>query len=456
MDLENQRGFASNKNITILIGGLAIIVLLFFAFSKQKNENFNFQLPVETAQAGSFTLSENLKWQLPIDSFEVAKHTIKNNQFFGEVLQNAKIPYPTIESILANTKEVFDVNHWKVGKDFWFLNYNGDTAASYLVYEPNVYSYYTFDLKNGTGKKIDYPVHRETKTASGVIKSSLWQSMMDANMSFDLAAKMENALQWSVDFYHTQKGDQFKAYFIEESINGKVVGVGDLYAATYKTGETEFQAVYFNSKTQPGYYDFEGRPMNKGFLKSPVKYSRISSRFNRRRFHPILKRVKPHLGTDYAAPYGTPIMAVGDGVVIEATRRGGNGKFVKIKHDKTYQTQYLHMQKFAKGISSGVQVKQGQTIGYVGSTGLATGPHVCFRFWKNGKQVNHMRLEFPPPKPLPAGEMDDFEKVRDAFAAQLNEVDYPSLVEEEIKIEETEEAVLEEEGVEVDGAISNP
>ena len=185
--------------------------------------------------------------------------------------------------------------------------------------------------------------------------------------------------------------------------------------------------------------------MNKGFLKSPVKYSRISSSFNRNRFHPVLKRRRPHLGTDYAAPYGTPILSVGDGVVVEATRRGGNGNFVKVRHDKTYQTQYLHMQKFAKGISPGVHVKQGQTIGYVGSTGLATGPHVCFRFWKNGKQVNHRKLEFPPPKPLPEVEMPDFLKVREAFVAKLAAMEYPELKEEVEEIETIDEAVEESE-----------
>ena len=175
--------------------------------------------------------------------------------------------------------------------------------------------------------------------------------------------------------------------------------------------------------------------MNKGFLRAPVKFSRISSHYNPKRFHPILKRVRPHLGTDYAAPYGTPILAVGDGVVLEATRRGGNGNFVKLKHNETYSTQYLHMKKFADGIRPGVHVKQGQVIGYVGSTGLATGPHVCFRFWKNGKQINHLKENFPPPKALPAETMPEFEKVRDQYLEHLASVPFaeitPELAEKE-------------------------
>ena len=424
------KGLKDNKKFALFVSGLLFAIFIFSNFSNQTNNYHNFSSfkTKNEANLSAFPIQEpELKWGFAIDTFLIEKQTIKPNQFFGEVLQKNKVSYPIIEAILANTKDIFKVNHWKTGKNFWLLTPKSDTTANYLVYEPNVYVYYVFDLKNGTGKKVERPILKEEKVASGVINSSLWQAMTDAGLSFDLAAKMENALQWSVDFYHTQKGDQFKAYFQEESIDGQTVGIGDLYAATYRSGDTEFQAVYFNSKTQPGFYDLEGRPMNKGFLKSPVRYSRISSRFNRNRFHPILKRVRAHLGTDYAAPYGTPILAVGDGVVIAATRRGGNGNFVKIRHDKTFQTQYLHMQKFAKGIHSGAHVKQGQVIGYVGSTGLATGPHVCFRFWKNGKQVNHLRLEFPPPKPLPADEMEAFKKVRDQFVAQLQKVDYPSL-----------------------------
>ncbi|MBK8043133.1 MAG: peptidoglycan DD-metalloendopeptidase family protein [Haliscomenobacter sp.] len=160
--------------------------------------------------------------------------------------------------------------------------------------------------------------------------------------------------------------------------------------------------------------------MNKGFLKAPVRFSRISSHFNMSRFHPILKRVRPHFGTDYAAPYGTEILAVGQGEVIEASYSSGNGNYVKIRHNKQITTQYLHMQRFAKGIRRGTKVRQGQVIGYVGSTGLATGPHVCFRFWMNGKQVNHLRLSFPPPDPLPKEELGKFFQYRDALLTQLN------------------------------------
>ncbi|MDP4821323.1 MAG: M23 family metallopeptidase, partial [Saprospiraceae bacterium] len=166
--------------------------------------------------------------------------------------------------------------------------------------------------------------------------------------------------------------------------------------------------------------DMEGRPMKKSFLKSPVQHSRISSFYNLNRFHPILKRRRPHYGTDYAAPHGTPIRAVGSGVISQASYTSGNGNFVKIKHRDNIETQYLHMSKFAKGIKPGAQVDQGDIIGYVGSTGLATGPHVCFRFWKDGKQINHLNLTFPPADPLPESEMPTFLQQRDKYLSLMN------------------------------------
>ena len=439
----------SNHKSKLAVLGIAAFLFTAFNFTNSNSPyKFTSLEPGAEIELGSLPLTiPTIKWGFALDTFELAEKTIQNNEFFGEVLQKNKVPFPVIEQIITGTKDFFNVNNWRVGKNYFLLTDPGDTVAHHLIYVPNVYEYYHFDLKEGSGEKVENPIIRTQKTAAGIIESSLWKTMTDAGLSFELAGKMENALQWSVDFHHTQKGDQFKVYYEAEAINGQPVGVGNVYAAAYKTGGVEYKAVYFDSPTQPGFYDLEGRPMDKGFLKSPVKYSRISSGFNPNRFHPILKRRRPHLGTDYAAPYGTPILAVGDGVVVEATRRGGNGKFVKIRHDKTYQTQYLHMQKFAKGIAPGVRVRQGQTIGYVGSTGLATGPHVCFRFWKNGKQVNHRRLEFPPPKPLPEEEMEAFSKARDLFMAELEKVAYPELM----PVEEEEEVVkeIEEENAEM-------
>jgi murein DD-endopeptidase MepM/ murein hydrolase activator NlpD len=246
--------------------------------------------------------------------------------------------------------------------------------------------------------------------------------MVDRGYSYELTAKMEQALKWSIDFHHLQKDDEFRLVYEQDYVEGKAVAVGNVMAAQYTTADTVFHSIYFDNgaeSKETGYYDLAGKPMNAGFLKAPVEYARISSYYSLNRLHPILKYRRPHYGTDYAAPYGTPIIAVGNGTVSNASYTGGNGNYVKIRHNETYETQYLHMQKIAAGIRPGVAVRQGQVIGYVGSTGLATGPHVCFRFWKNGQQVNHLKMDLPPAKPLPDSLMGKFVAIRDLYLPQL-------------------------------------
>lgn len=365
-----------------------------------------------------------MKYGFILDTFHVSNAEIKPNQFLSEILDEHHVVYEKIDALARNTQDVFSVTKLRAGKDYMILSKDASSSAQYFIYEPDVYSYVVYDIEEGTAEVFEREIKTEIKASSGIIESSLWQTMVDNDLSYDLASRLEDVFGWSIDFHHVQNGDRFKVIYESRSIDGKVVGVGDILGAYYKNYDNEYHGVYFENEQHQGYYDLEARPMKKNFLKSPVKYSRISSGFNMNRFHPVLKRRKAHLGTDYAAPYGTPILAVANGVVTKSSRTRGNGNYVKIKHDKTYQTQYLHMQKFAKGISPGVHVKQGQVIGYVGSTGLATGPHVCFRFWKNGRQVNHRRLNFPPAEPMPQSDIPRFNQVRDAMVEQLKMIKF--------------------------------
>ena len=205
---------------------------------------------------------------------------------------------------------------------------------------------------------------------------------------------------WSVDFQSLQKGDKYKVQFEEKLIDGQVVGITDIKLAYFEHNGEPYHAIPFEQNGEVNFFDQDGNSLKKAFLRDPLKYTRISSRYNLRRFHPVQKRYKAHLGTDYAAPTGTEIRSVGDGTVIEARYTSANGNYVKIKHNGTYTTQYLHMSKIGKGIRAGARIKQGQVIGYVGSTGLATGPHLCFRFWKNGKQEDWLREKIPPSEPI--------------------------------------------------------
>jgi len=246
--------------------------------------------------------------------------------------------------------------------------------------------------------------------------------MIEGEMPIPLIIGLESALECAVDFHHLQKGDHFKVIYEEDQLGGERIGLGKIQAISFQQGDSTYHAIYYEKDSIKGYYDLAGRPMKSMFLKAPVRFSRISSYFSSSRLHPILKIRRPHLGTDFAAPHGTEILAVADGTVTEAARRGGNGNFVRIRHTGTYETQYLHMQRFAKTIKAGRRVRQGQVIGYVGSTGLATGPHVCFRFWKNGKQVNPIREKLPESKPMPKSMLADYFVYRDKYVSALAEI----------------------------------
>lgn len=408
------------KTSVIILSFFGILIML----SSRNNESPKFDTlsPQVRQSLSAFPIAvPNVKYGFALDTFQYVKTAeIKNGQFFGDILNDAGVDYSDIDQIVSNADTIFDVKQFRVGKNYTLLSKDTAAGYDYFIYEPNVYTYTVFDLKDDFEvNKVERPITTKVETAAGEVKTSLWNAMIDNGHSFSLTSKLEDALQWSVDFHHVQVGETFKAVYDQDYIGENKVDAGKVHAAHYKTANNDYYAFYFDHPQHGGYYDAEGRPMNKGFLKSPVKYSRISSGFNLNRFHPVLKRRRPHYGTDYAAPYGTPILAVGNGVVTKASRTRGNGNYVKIRHDKTYSTQYLHMQKFAKGITPGTQVKQGQVIGYVGSTGLATGPHVCFRFWKNGKQVNHRKLTFPPPAPLPEEFLPDFYKIRDKYMTLL-------------------------------------
>jgi len=404
-----------------IILGLAIVgfsIILLTLNSQQKTAT-----KIQLQKLSAFHLPQpTIQYGFVLDTFQVTRDTIQNNEFLADILLRHKVSFVDIDELARATKDSFDVRALRADRPYTILATDTSQAAQYFIYEPSVFSYVIFDLQNKTANKIDRSVTTKIKTGAGIIQSSLWNAMTDNGMSFELAASMEDALAWSIDFHHIQKNDRFKLVYEEESIDGQPVGIGKILGAYYKNVDNEYYAIRFENEKHSGFYDLEARSMEKAFLKAPVKYSRISSRYNLRRFHPVLRRTRPHFGTDYAAPTGTPIYAVADGLVTKRSRTRGNGNYVKIKHDDVYQTQYLHMSRFATGVNVGTHVKQGQTIGYVGQTGLANGPHVCFRFWKNGKQVNHLKENLPPPDPMPDADIPRFNIVKAEIKGQLDKI----------------------------------
>lgn len=385
--------------------------------------------PAPALSAAAFPITApTLRFGLAIDTLTLRVDTIQEGQTLSDMLQDLGLDNQQTFDAANRFNSLLDVRVLRAGRTYTIIDDADTPGPDFLAYQPSIYEYIRLDLQeSGLDERQELPVITHLELAAGEIESSLWNAMTDAGMSYALTDRMEDALQWSVDFYHVQPNDKFQLFYEKKEVEGETAAPGRVLAARYSTSGDDIYAFWYESpdSTYSGYFGLNGEPMKSTFLKSPVRFSRMSSGFNMRRFHPVLKRVKPHLGTDYAAAYGTPILATADGVIVERGRRGGNGNFVKVRHSKQYTTQYLHMQKFKAGQSVGTRVKQGDVIGYVGSTGLATGPHVCYRFWKDGRQIDHRSLKFPPAEPMPDSLLNSFYLQRDHYLVKLNEIGEP-------------------------------
>jgi len=385
--------------LSVLLAVVCILVVNAFKSRKTSTTTINTEEKAPT-----------IKFGFNLDEFHLESLVLKPDQFLGDILYYNGINYRKISELEQKSKDVYSVRKLKAGKELTIVKSDPCGVADCLIYEPDPFSYVLFDLRDSisvTEVEKEFTVCEET--LSGVIETTLWEAMSSGASPYALISNMEDALGWSVDFPRAQKGDEFKLVYEMKYIDGEPVAVGGLKGAYYKN-DSEHYALHFENDKYSGFYDLEGRATKRDFLKSPVRSSYISSRYNLRRFHPVLKRRRPHYGTDYAAAKNSPIRAVADGIVELASYTKNNGNYVKLRHDSKIKTQYLHMNKFASGVKRGTRVKQGQTIGYVGKTGLATGYHVCFRFWKNGKQVDHTRMNFPPPKPMDKDDLPAFFK----------------------------------------------
>lgn len=363
-----------------------------------------------------------VKYNIDFTNYDVLELTIRKDEVLSNILNPRGIDYPEIQKVVDLSKGVFSARKLQTGKPYTLL-IKKDSAQTldYMIYEIDAIDYVVYDFSDSIRVYRDKkPVTIVEKTASGIIETSLWNTMMQNDLNQDLILTLSDVYAWTIDFYHLQKGDAFKVIYTERQVEGVSVGVEQILAAEFIHFNSPIYAYLFESDNILDYFDADGKNLRKAFLRAPVKFSRISSRYTGKRFHPVQKRYKAHLGTDYAASSGTPIMATGDGLVIESAYGKFNGNYVKIKHNTTYTTQYLHMSK--RVAKKGDRVLQGQTIGYVGSTGLATGPHVCYRFWKNGKQVDPYRQELPESTPVKPEEMEAFEKVKAEYAPRLNSI----------------------------------
>ena len=425
---EQSKKFFSNKLNVAKAGGFATLFAVSAYYSSNPQATASMVGLSETPQLSELPLTTpNMRYGFNVDTFQVKEAKIGANESLGNFLEGQGLNGTKIDKINKNCEGVFNVRTFRTGREYMILKSNQPDGTNYFCYSPDAYSHLVINLKTLEAQKVQLPVETRIEMSSGIVESNLWNTMEDNGWSLDMIDKLEDALKCSVDFHHINSGDKFKLIYEQHYVNGKPAGTGKLLAGYFSNGEKEHNAIFYEDGSKiKGFFDEEGRPLKKTFLKSPIKFAHISSGFNLKRFHPVLRYVKPHLGTDFAASTGTPIMAVADGVVEEATCRGGNGNFVKLRHDGTYETQYLHMSRHATGMRPGVHVSQGQVIGYVGQTGLATGPHVCFRFWKNGEQINFLKANLPFPQPMDKNALPAYLKFKDGIISQLASIQYRS------------------------------
>lgn len=339
-----------------------------------------------------------------LNDFNVVHDTIEDGDTFGSIIESQNLGKNEVFDIVAKVKDTFDVRIMRKGKPFTLLRTKDKTKKlQVFIYQPDRLNYYIIDFRDSIiAHKKTKPLTFKTRTIAGALNGSLSETLANEKVDAALASKIAKVYAWSIDFFKLQKGDKFAITFTERFINDTIYdGVDSLKASFFEYKGKNIYAFPFEHDEDLGkleYYDEEGKALKNFFLKAPLKFINITSRYTKSRFHPVQHRWKAHNGTDYAASTGTPIMTTASGVVEQAGYTTGNGNFVKVKHDKTFSTQYLHMSKIL--VKRGQRVTQGQIIGKVGSTGLATGPHVCYRFWKNGVQVDALKLKLPNSTPM--------------------------------------------------------
>ena len=406
------------KNAWIALAALFVLLIIWVLSSKNERVTV-----LEEQEEVAEVVQPRVVLTLPADTLRFEKHTIASGESFGALLGKRGIGTAQIYKIAAAVEDQFNVRRIRAGIEVQFAAGDSSLYPSYFIYPESKYEYWIIGLQDSIyAKKVEKEREVRRRAISGTIDDALYLSVGRSGGTQALAMSLVEVYAWTIDFFRLQKGDAFSVIYEEEYVDDTVyVGLKRVVAANLTHMGNDFYSFpYENELGFHDYYDEEGRSLRKTFLRAPLNFTRISSRYSGRRFHPVQKRWKAHLGTDYAAPTGTPIMTTADGVIIAAQYTSANGNYVKVRHNSTYTTQYLHMSKIKPGIKNGVKVKQGDVIGYVGSTGLATGPHVCYRFWVNGKQVDPYKQKLPDAKPLTADRMDVYQSYMKRLKEELD------------------------------------
>lgn len=386
----------------------------------------------DSLQSFAIRKAPNVLYGMVVDDYLVIQDKIKRNERLGDILGAYNVPAKLIFQVSQLSRSIFDVRKIAPDKKYTLIcDQDSLKTAKALVYEPNPIDYIVFRFDDSLSVDVcKRDVITVEKTVAGEIRSNLSETIEEMGVSVELTNKFVDIFAWQVDFQRLQKGDKFKLIYEEDQVEGRSVGIKQINGIYFEHFGDPYYAFPFDQGDGKDYYDAEGKSLRKALLKYPIEFTRISSRYTLNRFHPVQKRWKAHLGTDFAAPAGTPIRAVGDGVIEEAQYKSNNGNYVKIRHNGTYTTQYLHMSRIADGVRAGGRIRQGQTIGYVGSTGLATGPHLCYRFWKNGVQVDALQVDLPASEPVKKDHQEAFDKIKQELTKKLDLIPFPAAKQE--------------------------
>jgi len=360
-------------------------------------------------------------YNIHIDSLDITYGVVKANQNLSTIL-SSHISGNLIDKIARKTTDIFDIRKIHSGQRYAFLTSKDSLKRlNYFVYEINPIDFVVYDLRDSLRVYRDKKkVEREIRKGIGTISTSLWNTMEASRLEVDLILAMADVYAWTVDFYGLQKGDEFKVIYEQILVDSIPVSSDHIIAAFFRSNGKDFYAFYFDQNNDKGYFDDKGQSLRRSFLKAPLHFSRISSRYSRSRMHPILRISRPHYGVDYSAPKGTPVVALGDGRISEAGWKGGYGRHISIRHNSVYTTSYAHLSGYAKGIKAGTSVRQGDVIGYVGSSGLSTGSHLDFRVYRNGSPVDPLKIESPPTDPVAPEKMEQFKKIVAEYKVRLD------------------------------------
>ena len=360
------------------------------------------------------------------DSFESVEGKVRNGQYFSNLLSSLGMSGNDAYDLTVSCDSVFDVRSLRVGQPYqaYYSDNAGVKTLEYIVYERDRVNSVVFDCTRPFSAWVcSKPVEISRRYADVTIKSSLWNDMREAGVSPLLIISLSDIYAWTIDFFALQKGDRFRVLYEEKVCGGEVIAVDTVRYAVFSHEGKNFPMVMYNQKDGGNiWWNEAGESMRKAFLKAPLSYTRISSGFSHARRHPVTRKVQPHTGVDYAAPKGTPVMTIGDGVVTSMKYEGAGGNTIRIRHNSVYTTAYLHLSRYAKGLKVGQRVRQGEVIGYVGSTGRSTGPHLDFRVWKNGSAINPLKMDSPPAEPIKDGSRPAFMAAYSEYKASVDSI----------------------------------